>query len=148
MAPYAERKENAFIAVHCSATRASLDIGEAEIRKWHTERGWSDIGYNIVIRRSGLVEIGRPIDYRGAHVEGYNDRAVGVCLVGGLDAAGKAEDNFLPEQYLSLLHTLRFLRRYAPGAVIQGHRDFPGVKKDCPCFDVRAWLLRAAPDLL
>lgn len=148
MAPYVERKKTAFIAVHCSATRPSLDIGESEIRRWHTDRGWQDIGYNIVIRRSGIVEIGRPLDYRGAHVEGYNDSAVGVCLVGGLDDAGGPADNFTPGQYLSLLHTLRFLRRYAPDAVIQGHRDFPGVKKDCPCFDVRAWLFGAAPELL
>jgi len=148
MAPYAPRKATAFIAVHCSATKASLDVGEDEIRKWHLDRGWADIGYNIVIRRSGIVEIGRPIDYRGAHVEGFNDLAVGVCLIGGLNPEGKPEANYTPEQYESLKHTLRFLRRYAPAAVIRGHRDFPGVSKDCPCFDVRAWLKGSAPDLL
>lgn len=24
-------------------------------------------------------------------------------------------------------------------AVVQGHRDFPNVKKDCPCFDTKKW---------
>lgn len=25
-------------------------------------------------------------------------------------------------------------------AEVLGHRDFPGVKKECPSFDVRTWL--------
>lgn len=137
-----------YIAVHCSATGPDIDIGEDEIRAWHKDRGWDDAGYNIVIRRTGLVEIARPLDDRGAHVAGYNDSAIGVCLVGGVDDAGKAADNFMPSQMRSLLDTLRFLRRYAPGARIQGHRDFPEVKKDCPSFDVRQWLQAMAPELL
>lgn len=27
-----------------------------------------------------------------------------------------------------------------PDAVILGHRDLPGVHKECPCFDTKAWL--------
>ena len=145
---YTERKVTDYIAVHCSATKASADIGEAEIRKWHKDQDWSDIGYNVVIRRNGLIEIGRPIDYQGAHVAGYNEEAVGVCLVGGLDENGNADNNFTDEQFAALLVTLRFLKGYAPLARIQGHRDFPGVKKDCPCFDVRAWLSKTDPLLL
>lgn len=145
---YTPRLRSDFIAVHCSATGPDLDIGEDEIRQWHVDKGWADIGYNVVIRRSGLVEIGRPLDYQGAHVNGYNATSIGVCLVGGVDDNGKAADNFMPAQMRSLLDTLRFLRRYAPAAKIQGHRDFPEVKKDCPSFDVRAWLAQMAPDLL
>lgn len=29
---------------------------------------------------------------------------------------------------------------YFPDAVILGHRDLPGVHKECPCFDTKAWL--------
>lgn len=137
-----------FIAVHCADTRASMDIGEAEIRQWHLDRKWEDIGYNVVIRRSGLIEIGRPLDYQGAHVEGYNRRAVGVCLVGGKGDDGAPANNFTTAQFTSLLLTLRFLRAYAPGARIQGHRDFPNVAKACPSFDVRQWLEHTDPTLL
>jgi N-acetyl-anhydromuramyl-L-alanine amidase AmpD len=126
-----------------------MDIGVAEIRRWHVnDNGWSDVGYHFVIRRNGLVEQGRHLDHEGAHVHGYNDVAVGVCLVGGVDEHGKAENNFTPEQLVSLLKTLRFLKAYAPDAFIQGHRDFPGVKKDCPSFGVREWLQFADPTLL
>ena len=101
-----------------------------------------------MIPRDGTIQIGRPIDYRGAHVEGYNARSLGICLVGGVDAGGHAEDNFAPKQKEALVIALRFCRLYAPGARIQGHRDFPNVAKDCPSFDVRAWLADVAPELL
>lgn len=147
---YVPRLTTDFIAVHCAATPPDADIGAAEIRKWHMAPplSWDDIGYHLVIRRNGLVEAGRPLDAAGSHVKGFNSRALGVCLVGGVDDAGKAADNFMPSQMRSLLDTLRFLRRYAPGARIQGHRDFPDVKKDCPSFDVRQWLQVMAPELL
>ncbi len=145
---YKPRIATDFIAVHCSATPPSQDIGEAEIRRWHMAKGWVDIGYNVVIRRTGLVEIGRPLDYQGAHVEGVNHRALGVCLIGGLDEKGKSTNNFTLNQFSSLKTALRFLKLYAPQAIIRGHRDFPGVAKDCPCFDVREWVAENCPELL
>jgi hypothetical protein len=27
-----------------------------------------------------------------------------------------------------------------PGLIVRGHRDWPGVAKACPSFDVAAWL--------
>jgi hypothetical protein len=145
---YTPRARTDFLVVHCSATKASQNVDEVEIRKWHQAKGWQDIGYNIVIPRDGTIQIGRPMDYCGAHVEGYNNRALGICLIGGIAEDGKAEDNFTPKQKEALIVALRFCRLYAPGARIQGHRDFPNVAKDCPSFDVRAWLGLTAPDLL
>jgi N-acetylmuramoyl-L-alanine amidase len=145
---YTARTSTDFLAVHCSASKPSMRVDEDTIRQWHQARGWIDIGYNIVILRDGTVQIGRPIDYQGAHVEGFNSKALGICLVGGINEDGEPEDNFTPEQKAALLTTLRFCRLYARGARIQGHRDFPGVAKACPSFDVRAWLATVAPELL
>jgi len=134
------RRTTDFIAVHCSATKAFQDIGAAEIRKWHVEdNGWSDIGYNQIIRRSGAIELGRPLHLAGAHVKGYNNRSVGVCLIGGLGAAGEPEDNFTEAQYRSLQLTLDYWLAIYPNAVVKGHREFPGVSKACPCFDAIEW---------
>jgi|SRR3990172_535620 len=144
---YVPRSLTKFIVVHCSATRPSVDIGEDEIRKWHIAKAWVDIGYNIVIRRNGVIEIGRPLDYRGAHVEGYNDSSIGICLIGGLDDAGKSAPSFTDAQWESLKLALRFCKRVWPNADILGHRDFPGVAKDCPCFDVEPWVAANLPDL-
>ena len=129
-----------FLAIHCSATQAKSDIGVKEITRMHRERGFLTIGYHYVIRRNGTVEKGRPDTAIGAHVEGYNSRSLGICLVGGLDKDMKAEDNFTPDQYHALAVLPLELQKSFPKAVIQGHRDFPAVKKDCPCFDVRTWL--------
>lgn len=138
------RKSTEFIAIHCSATGEDQDIGAAEIREWHLARGWVDIGYHYVIRRNGRVENGRPPEAVGAHVEGFNSRAIGVCMVGGVDADdhSKAEDNYTPAQWQALERVIRVLRETYPKAKIQGHRDFPNVHKACPCFDVAAWLTR------
>lgn len=149
---YLARQRTDFIAVHCSATPPSQNVDEYEIRQWHLARGWADIGYNIVLPRDGTIQIGRPLDYCGAHVEGFNNRALGICLVGGVSEheipmERVPENNFTPRQLEALIASLRFCKLYAPGARIQGHRDFPNVKKHCPSFDVRGWLAAAALDL-
>jgi len=135
-----KRHRTDFIAIHCSATQNKNAINAAVIRDWHVnERGWSDIGYHYVIKTDGTVENGRDLMSVGAHVQGYNSRSIGICLVGGVDKANNPVNNFTKEQFKSLRDLLSGLLRAFPNAVIQGHRDFPGVKKACPCFDVREW---------
>ncbi len=134
------RRTTKYIVVHCSATTPAQDIGAAEIRKWHVEdNGWSDIGYHQVIRRSGAIELGRPLHVAGAHVKGFNAESVGVCLVGGIDTSGAAQDNFTKSQMASLESTVDYLKRIYPGAQVLGHRDFPGVNKACPSFDAKGY---------
>jgi len=135
-----EVKDVEYLVVHCSATKASQDVKEEEIRRWHLNRGWTDIGYHVVIDRDGTREYGRALDVRGAHVSGYNSISLGICMVGGLDRHGEPEDNFTETQYKSLLTTLDALHLLFPEAKVCGHRDFPGVTKACPCFEVEDWL--------
>lgn len=127
------------LVVHCAATPATMDIGAADIRDWHKARGWSDIGYHVVIRRKGSIEYGRPFDTMGAHVKGHNKTSIGICLVGGVDKQGNAEDNFTDEQYKSLERVLSALHLLFPDASVLGHKDFAGVTKECPCFDIKGW---------
>ena len=127
------------IIVHCSATPESMDVGSEEIRRWHKERGWSDIGYHDVIRRDGTLEKGRDISIAGAHAKGHNFSSIGVCLIGGVDGNGKGEDNFAIIQKQNLRVYLDFMALRFPDAEILGHRDIEGVKKECPCFNVREW---------
>lgn len=128
--------------VHCAATPPSMDIGVDEIRQWHTVgNGWSDIGYHFVIRRDGTIELGRPIERAGAHAKGHNANSVGTCLVGGVDEDMFPEDNFTKEQKASLRAIDTGIKAFVDNEVeTLGHRDLPGVTKDCPCFDVKKWL--------
>ena len=126
------RTSTTHIVIHCADTYEDMDIGAEDIRKWHVdERGWSDIGYHKVIRRDGTVEDGRDIDAMGAHVRGFNQTSVGVCLIG--------TDTFTDEQFESLANLIADLLAKYPSASLRGHRDFPNVKKECPGFDVQKW---------
>lgn len=141
------------LVVHCSATPAARDIGVAQLRAMHRARGFNDVGYHYVVRRDGRIEKGRPDNVIGAHVSGHNDGSLGICLVGGVKPDGKtAEANFAPEQYAALEKLLRDLRGRYPAARICGHRDLsPDLNgdgkitsnewlKECPTFDVAAWV--------
>ena len=91
------RKIN-LIVIHCSDTYARMDIGVNEIRQWHLQRGFNDIGYHYVIRRDGAIEQGRPIEKPGAHAAGYNTNSIGICYAGGKGDNNQPEDNRTPEQ--------------------------------------------------
>lgn len=148
----AARVRTTHIVIHCSGTPPTSDVGAQEIDDWHKGRGWSGIGYAAVIRRDGTIEWGRHPDAVGAHVQGWNTRAVGICLVGGVNAAGKPEPNFTDEQSASLRALVRTMIHSYPDAQVVGHRDLsPDLDGDgivekhewlkaCPSFDVRWWL--------
>ena len=142
-----KREKTDFIAIHCSAT-ANQNFGAADIDKWHRKNGWACIGYHYVIRRDGTVEEGREESVIGAHVADWNAVSLGICMVGGVSADDytKAQNNFTKEQFASLKELLVDLKIRYPNAKIQGHRDFPNVKKACPSFDVAEWLKVAQLD--
>lgn len=111
-----------------------------DIARWHKERGFLKVGYHFGIARDGNIEQGRHWTEPGAHVMGYNKHSIGIVLYGGLDEAGKPEDNFTEAQWESLVDLLKEVLFLFPGVPIVGHRDIPNVKKDCPCFDVKTKL--------
>lgn len=137
--------------VHCSATRAKQDIGAKTIHKWHVQRGiYNELGltgYHYVIRRSGAIELGRPLPVIGAHTLGYNDVSVGICLVGGARKARPdetpewsdmvSEDNFERAQKEALRTLLEMLKLVYPTALLAPHNAVAA--KGCPSFDVWAW---------
>lgn len=124
------------IIVHCSATPEGREVDVATIRKWHLARGFNDIGYHYVVYLDGSVHAGRAEAKVGAHVTGHNSHSIGVCYVGGMDAANKkAKDTRTPEQRAGLLDLLAYLHAKYPNATIHGHREFAA--KACPSFRVQ-----------
>ncbi len=115
-----------------------MDIGAAEIRKWHTDKGWQDIGYHYVIRRDGTIEEGRPEAKTGAHVQNHNHDSIGICMVGGVNAANKPESNFTRYQWGALEHLVKNCVMRHPGASVSGHNDWTDAKA-CPSFNAKAW---------
>ena len=133
------RKIN-LIVVHCSATRANRNFTVEQLESCHKARGFHDIGYHYYITKDGVVYPCRPENEAGAHVRHYNAHSIGICYEGGLDENGKSADTRTPAQKESLEQLLYSLATDYPDAEILGHRDLPGVRKDCPCFDVQKWL--------
>lgn len=136
-----------FITVHCSATKEGVQIDADTIRRWHKQRGWSDIGYHYIIGLDGQIEIGRPLNKTGAHVAGHNTDNIGICYVGGLDAAGNPKDTRTDLQIESLHDLIEALCVVFDIEEIKGHRDWsPDTDGDgeveqhewlkaCPSFD-------------
>ena len=134
--------------IHCADTPPEMDIGAAEITRWHLNRGWRGIGYNYVIRRSGLVEFGRDLDQDGdiweeigAHVRGHNSRSLGICLIGGKGSNenDRFEQHFTPEQRIALGALMHGIQGALPKITWLGHNAVAA--KACPGFRVnRAFL--------
>lgn len=128
------------LIVHCSATPEGVDYTVDDIRRWHKQQGWSDIGYHYVVYRNGLIVDGRDVDLIGAHClkGGHNIHSIGICYVGGVDKddVKKSKDTRTHEQRAALKAILIDLKRLYPNAKIYGHRDFDK-GKDCPSFDAR-----------
>lgn len=53
------------------------------IQRFHQQdRGWNDIGYSFVVGGDGRIYQGRGFNVVGAHAPRYNDKSVGICLIG------------------------------------------------------------------
>lgn len=141
------------IIIHCSATPCGQDFTAADIDRWHRQRSFNGIGYHFVIRLDGTIENGRAIEKPGAHCIGWNNRSIGICYIGGLDACGHPADTRTPKQKEAMKTLIsRLQHEYFSIRTILGHRDTsPDLNGDghiepnefikaCPCFDVRTWL--------
>lgn len=115
------------------------------------------IGYHWVIYTNGALANGRHLDEIGAHAKDHNAESIGICLV-GTDKFSLRQWETLRDNVCSTIAVLAARAgrtdapRYKPspadaialaermGVRILGHRDLPDVKKECPGFDVGAWL--------
>lgn len=130
-----KRKINKII-IHCSATHEGQPFTIENIRQWHKQRGFTDIGYHYVVYLDGTVHLGRNIDLIGAHCTGHNANSIGICYIGGLESgSAKPKDTRTPSQKLALSVLLEELKRIYPSATIHGHNEF--ANKSCPCFNVK-----------
>jgi N-acetyl-anhydromuramyl-L-alanine amidase AmpD len=148
------RDSTDFIVVHCTATRKGQDIGLADVDRWHCAKGWDGCGYHEIIRLDGTVEFGREVGAIGAHAYGYNRRSLGIALVGGLNRMGTPANTYTELQLRALKDRLEHHLGNYPAAEVVGHRDLsPDIDgdgvierwewlKECPCMDVRAWVVR------
>jgi len=127
------------LTVHCAATPEGRHVSYQQITDWDKAK-FGQTSYHWVIELDGSTHRTLRDDQKGAHVGGHNTGNIGICYIGGVDKKGNPKDTRTPMQKKSLLTLIRTYKDRHPGLLIRGHRDWPGVNKACPSFDVDAWL--------
>ena len=137
-----------YIVIHCTATPPETSI-ESIKKYWKEVKGWKDVpGYHYIIKPNG--EIVKLLDEskNSYGVYAHNNECISISYIGGVDKTGKAKDTRTRKQETAMFNKIIELSNRYPQASIVGHRDFPEVKKACPCFDVKTWLAGYQPDFL
>ena len=128
-----------YLTIHCAATPRGGDVKAATISQWDIGK-FGQISYHHIVELDGTRVRTLRDDQRGAHVGGANTGNIGICYVGGVEKDNRPADTRTDAQKAALLTLLRTYRGRYPGIIVRGHRDWPGVAKACPSFDVAAWL--------
>ena len=125
-----------YLAVHCTATSQKTSISAIQ-SYWKNQLGWKMPGYHFIVMPDGEIVSLLPIEQVSNGVAGFNSVLINIAYLGGVDAKNVPQDTRTPQQKASLSKLLQELKQKFPTATIQGHRDFPKVKKACPSFDAK-----------
>lgn len=93
-------------------------------------RKWQGIAYSFLIAPSGRVFEGRGWGRSGAHTEGRNGTAAGVCFLGHGDKWPATEAQWQSAAWL-IGEGIR-LGNLTPNPKVSGHRDYSTKGKTCP----------------
>lgn len=127
------------LTIHCAATPEGRDVLADTVAGWDIAR-FGQESYHWIVTLDGNAHRRMADTTKGAHVANHNTGNIGVCYVGGVDKSGQPKDTRTPAQTDTLTKIVEQYRHDHPGIIVLGHRDWPGVKKACPSFDVGAWL--------
>lgn len=150
-----------YLIIHTSDSKwGSVEV----VRKWHTDppplgRGWQDIGYQYLITNGfldyqslknnkrdpasdGKLWPGRDLDHDGdveeelgAHCVGFNDKSLGICLIG-------SDGAYTPAQMARLYATcIKLCAKYGiPVSNVLGHYETENGRsqgKTCPDIEMK-----------
>ncbi|MFU8849455.1 N-acetylmuramoyl-L-alanine amidase [Micromonospora sp. SL1-18] len=126
---------------HYSA--ASATQTPRQIQDYHMRvKGWSDIGYNFLVNSiTGVIYEGRGWNVLGAHCQGHNTEAIGVCII-GKDQPGRQDVSDAARRAFKWLYDEANDRK---GKRLQllGHRDRGNTS--CPGDEIYTWLHAGLP---
>lgn len=122
-------REVKFLVVHCTGSSKNTTIKSIQ-NYWRNNLGWKSPGYHYIIESNGNIVQLATEDKICNGVAGYNSVSIHISYIGG-----QFKDDRTTEQKESIEKLLTQLKKKYPKAKIQGHRDFPNVKKACPQFN-------------
>ena len=124
------------IVIHHSATSDSGSMSWQAVRRYHLEKGWTNIGYNLGVERIGEeyeMLLGRPLDAQaaGEPKDNFNRKGIHICFIGNFDLAPPEMRmwRFAGKHITALMALL-----HIPIENIIGHREIANVSdyKQCP----------------
>jgi N-acetylmuramoyl-L-alanine amidase len=125
-----------YIVIHCTAGNKNQSI-ESIKHWWHTHPNgpkWKNVGYHYCVMGDGFIVKLQDITHVTNGVAGFNHNSVHIAYTGGI-----IEDDRTEAQKAAILDCIYMVisecAKFGYKPKIQGHRDFPGVKKSCPQFD-------------
>lgn len=129
------------VFLHCSACdhEGPGFAGEAlveTVRGWHLDRGWSDVGYHLLIDRAGLIATGRDLERTPAAQKGHNTGTIAIMVHGLSDFSDVS---------LRSCADLCAAINVAHGGRLSFHGHCEVARKRCPVFDY-VGLLGLEPD--
>ena len=134
-----KNREIFWIVIHCTATQPNA-TKQAILNYWKNTLKWKNVGYHRLVDANGVIHELAKFEQITNGVRGYNSNSIHFSYIGGIDAAGNPKDTRTLKQKESLLYLIKQAKKQFPNAIVQGHRDFKGVAKACPSFDVKKWL--------
>lgn len=139
------------IVVHCTDEPSNAKRNKEYYRHWFFDvKKWRHFGYHAVVYQDGKWEQLQPLpELRkdGGYIDnstmangakGYNNDSLHIAYVGGIDPVSSLHtDTRTPFQRDTLRVLITKWKCLYNITEVVGHRDLPGVKKACPCFDAR-----------
>lgn len=139
------------IMIHCTSEPANVPRSKEYYRHLFFDiYKWSHWGYHAIVYQDGtwqrLQPLPTPVD---GHVYlsnatiangclGANGDTIHIAYVGGIPNDGRRfADTRTPAQKKTLHDLVKIWKSIYGVTEVIGHRDWPGVKKACPCFDAK-----------
>jgi LysM repeat protein len=120
------------VVIHHSGNSGEKDPLKIE-EKHMEDNGWDDVGYHYLIVPSGVIYEGRPLQYKGSHVEQANTQKIGILVMGDFESNWWDDDDEPTHAQISsavaLILTLK--GEFRTLAKLGGHRDYKA-GTECP----------------
>jgi len=131
-----KRDETLYMIIDHSGTTPTIDIDATNQDNRDRAKGFYGCRYHYVITREGVVQLGRTLD-RVSPLTGVLDyQAVTVCLVGGKNIEGEAEDNFTEAQKEALKELITVSRISNPELQVLGRKEIQKQRTTGPALDL------------
>ena len=109
-------RTNRIIVHHYHHERATPQ----DVHRWHLDRGWAGIGYNVMVDLDGTIWEGRGFGYVGAHAGESNADSIGIACQGRYD---DHTTEMPTAQFNSLVWLIRHIREIYGNIPVLRHSD-------------------------